>query len=197
MLSASEDIVPTATVALTQKTAANLWRCLCGGLIILIAIARISSAYAVELMPVEQHVFQEWEALLYRNENSGRLLCAVESQSNGTTYRINHYRDSGETFIEFLNPQWGLLEGSARLSLEFSGKNGLVDLQMMGMADRSAYFHDILEVKKLQVLFGLMSLQSRVKLINSNGAQLGEFSLKGAGDALSHFANCMKSKEVN
>lgn len=156
-----------------------------------------SMASAADLEPRERHAFGDWEAFLFENKDSGRLLCAAETQANGTTYRINHYKDSGDTFIEFMNAQWDLLEGDARFELEFSGSEGVVGLELHGKSWGNAYTHDILEKKNLNVILGLMTLQSRIKLLNSNRAPVGEFSLKGAKEALSRFVGCMNPSNAD
>ena len=78
-------------------------------------------------------------------------------------------------------------------TLEFTGKEGVLGMELQGASWEDAYSWDILETHKMNMLFGLISLQKEMKVLNSNGGLLAKFSLSGGENALADFVRCTRN----
>jgi hypothetical protein len=99
----------------------------------------------------------EWAAVLYRNHNGNRLFCALESYANRTVFRIVKYKESGDTFLEVHNPDWSLIEGAARFTINVTVGDKAYQAEMMGRRYPDAYTHDFTENDKYLILLGMIA----------------------------------------
>ncbi|HEV7252019.1 MAG TPA: hypothetical protein VGN97_02820 [Mesorhizobium sp.] len=147
-----------------------------------------SPAVAASFDLLSSEKFDAWEANFFRNISSGRTFCAAQTTSgDGSVLRVNLYNDNREAFLELYNPAWSLREGGVRFALSFDG-GYTADLQGKSWGD--SYTHDFLVQENMLVLLGLLVKHNQVRLVNSNGMQVSEFSLKGSSQALAAFDKC-------
>jgi hypothetical protein len=150
-----------------------------------------ANAQGISLEPIEEKSFGEWKSFLYKNSKSGNLLCAVESEQRGALLRVNHYKRSGDTFLEIRGENWNMMEGDVRFSLEFDVNNERYKMEVRGKSWGTDYTHDILDKRNFHLLMGLLMKSRNVRILNSNNVQLLMFELNGSSDAITDFGQCV------
>ena len=148
-------------------------------------------ANAAEFVAVKTTCHGAWCAHLFRNTNGNRLFCALEARSAGTDFRINQYKESGETFLEIFNEQWTLMPGASRFALEFEVGSESYKAEFAGKSWGDSYTHDFTDVKNYQLVLGLIAEMRSVTVLNSNGSRLADFSGDGSGAALQAYGACV------
>lgn len=134
-----------------------------------------------------------WESNRYRNQSSGRTFCAAEvKDSSGTLLRLNIYNDNKEAFFELYNKKWTMRGGGVRFSLSFDDG---ISAELQGKSWGDSYTYDFLEQQKMAAIFGLLMKNSSVRVLNSNGARIAAFSLKGAQGAISSMMGCSNGQQ--
>lgn len=134
-----------------------------------------------------------WSAHLFRNLNGNRLFCALESRDGGTEFRVNHYKVSGETFLEVYNPDWTLMKGNVRFTLDFQLGNENYQAVLAGRSWGDGYTHDFTDVKHYHAVMGLISEARSFEVRNSNGVAIAQFSGNGSRAAAQSYASCLES----
>lgn len=134
-----------------------------------------------------------WTASLYRNLSNRELFCAAETQDGQTDFRINRYKSSGETFIELFNPNWSMMKGDVRFTLDFIVEGGGYAAELRGQSWGDSYTHDFTDEKNYHALLGLISQSKSFKLKNTNNAVIGTFSSAGALAALQEYVRCVEA----
>lgn len=150
-----------------------------------------SSAATFEV--VKEKLYGDWKSILYRNDNGGRLFCALESEKSGTAFRINSYRAGGDTFLEVYNPSWTLMEGEVRFSFEFQIEESPLGMELRGKSWGDSYTYDLLDVSVFKTLLSVISAANSFKVVNSNGAPIATFPMSGSRKAVADFVNCIQS----
>lgn len=149
---------------------------------------------AASFTEVEATRHGDWRSVLYRNDRDARLFCAFESVAESPILRINSYLSDGDTFLEIFDPSWTKLEGVARFSLKFEiPAHGEIEMELKGKSWGDSYTYDILETDTFGNMQAFLEMGRRVKIENSNGANLAEFRLKGSTAALRAFNACRNS----
>lgn len=159
--------------------------------VLVLVFQNFSFAHAAKLIEVKATVFDQWRSVLYRNASSANLLCAVETEQKEALFRVNHYKNSGDTFLEIRGQNWNMMEGDVRFGLEFYVKQEKYLMELKGRSWGTNYTHDILEEQNFQLLMGLLMESSEVKILNSNNTVLLGFSLRGSIQAITEFGSCI------
>jgi hypothetical protein len=135
--------------------------------------------------------YGNWNAVLYKNDSSGRLFCAFESVSLVPVLRINTYLDNNDTFLEIHDPSWSKMTGRVSFTLAFDvPDHGITRIEFLGNSDGISYTHDILETDAFHHMLGLFAHATKLQVVNSNGGVLAEYSGSGTADALRQFYDC-------
>jgi hypothetical protein len=152
-----------------------------------------TTASAVTLTPEVEKKTGDWSAILYKNEGSNRLFCALESNDADTVFRIVRYKDDNDTFLEILNPSWNLLEGRSKFSLEFEIKGENYAAELMGIRDPNSYYHDFTDAQMYAALLGMIAQATRMTVLNPNGSRIASFRARQSNLALHNFGDCLNS----
>ncbi|WP_377511824.1 hypothetical protein [Octadecabacter sp. R77987] len=149
-----------------------------------------SVGFAQTFEQVRSVDYRDWNTALLRNRNGGRLFCAAETTNrDGTIFRLNFYRD-GDAFLEVFNPSWRLRSGAARFSL-------LADdyrLDLRGQSWSNSVTHDFVDERNTLLLIGVIMEANRLRVLNANGAPMGDFSLSGSSAALQALGDCNQGR---
>lgn len=149
-----------------------------------------SSLQAAQLEALRETQFEQWKSVLYRNENNGLHFCALESESNGITLRLNQYKGSNDTFLELYNQDWMMLEGVARFSAKYVLDGQDMGIEMRGKSWGDSYTYDILDKISYSAILSMIGKSSSLSFLNSNGNTLAAFDPAGAANAVNDFKQC-------
>lgn len=136
-----------------------------------------------------------WSAHLFRNLNGNRLFCAVEVENGGTFFRINRYRDSGETFLEIFNPEWSYLEGNVRFSISFLVGMETYEVDFAGKSWGDSYTHDFQQAKSYEAVLDIVAASTTFNIRNSNGTSIAQFAGGGSREAVGAYRSCVGVQE--
>ncbi|SFF42295.1 hypothetical protein SAMN05216566_11278 [Aureimonas phyllosphaerae] len=150
-------------------------------------------ASAASLRPEVEKKTGDWSAVLYRNESSNRLFCALESHDGDTVFRIVRYKDQNDTFLEVHNASWELLEGRSKFSIEFDIKGESYAAELMGMRDPNSYYHDFTGAQTYAALLGMIAQATTVTVLNPNGTKIASFRGRQSDVALNNFGDCLQT----
>lgn len=162
----------------------------------LVAFALAASAMgasAASLRPEVERKTGDWSAVLYRNESSNRLFCALESSDGDTVFRIVRYKDQNDTFLEIHNASWNLLEGRSKFRIEFDIKGESYAAELMGMRDGNSYYHDFTDAQAYAAVLGMIAQATTVKVLNPNGSRIAGFRGRQSDVALTNFGDCLQT----
>jgi hypothetical protein len=134
-----------------------------------------------------------WGASSFRNLNTDQIFCAAETKDGETYFRINRYKESGDTFLELYNSKWTMMPGAVRFKIAFNTKSGDYNAEFRGQSWGDSYTHDFTDVKNYELVLGILIQSSTFQISNSNGAPLAKFSANGATDALRDYVDCLKN----
>lgn len=149
-------------------------------------------ALAVELEVIAARKDGNWEAVLYRNTNSDRLFCAMESSdSNSTVIRIVRYSDTFDTFLEIVNTKWNLMQGNGGFSLLINIGHDNYRVKLNGERFSNAYSYDFIDKDKYLILLGMISEANYILVENPNGEIIAKFDGSGSAAALRNYADCL------
>jgi hypothetical protein len=158
-------------------------------------LATTSSASAASFDVVMERKTGDWSAILYRNQNGGRLFCALEANAGGTVFRISRYRDkASDTFLEVHNPDWSLIEAKSRFSIDMQIEKEAYSVELMGDRLSDAYVHDFTDNNSYLALLGMIAKTSSLEVKNPNGARVFKTGGRGSGAALSDFGDCTRAE---
>ncbi|WAJ28913.1 hypothetical protein [Antarcticirhabdus aurantiaca] len=163
--------------------------------ILLTALAGVTTSHAsaASFDVVAQKDSGDWSAVLYRNQSSARLFCALESHSGGTVFRIVRYKDDNDTFLEVHNSSWSLMEGRSTFAIDFTIKGEAFNAELAGQRYSDAYVHDFTENQTYLTLLGAIASASSMKVTNPNGTALATLRGLGSKQALDDFGDCVSS----
>lgn len=163
-------------------------------LVVALSALLSNAAQAAEFVPERTAKFENWSAILYRNVNGDRLFCALEAENGKTAFRVNHYKDNGETFLEVFNPGWTLMEGAARFTLDFDFGKDTYQAELPGKSWGDSYTYDFTDVKNYEAVLGMIAKAKSFALKDANKAALVDFQGKGSGSALDAYQACVAAK---
>lgn len=150
-----------------------------------------TAAHAAEFVPERTTRFDDWSAILYRNVDGNRLFCAIEAENGKTAFRINRYKESGETFLEIFNPDWTFMQGAARFTLDFDLGKDTYQAEFAGKSWGDSYTYDFTDVKNYEVVLGMISKAKSFSVKNANDAVIVELRGKGSDRAIDAYEGCV------
>jgi hypothetical protein len=146
------------------------------------------AASATNLTALEETKQGNWSYGTMKNDDSGREFCFAESTgAQSSTLRIVIYKADKDWFIEAMNNDWNMRDGSMSFSLDFDNGYSAV---LKGKSEGDALSYDLLDLEMTLGLFGLISKNERMQLKNSNGGHLEYFSLVGSREAIEFVSTC-------
>lgn len=150
-----------------------------------------AAAMAANFMIEKTEKYGVWSATLYRNINGNRMFCALEANDGKTDFRINRYKDSGDTFLEFYNPDWTMMQGEVRFELHFEAGTDKLGAEFRGKSWGDSYTYDFTDTRVYQTLLDLIAGSDTLTAFNSNRAVIARFDGRGARKAVMAYNVCV------
>jgi hypothetical protein len=150
--------------------------------------ADISATFTV----IQELVYADWSAVLYRNNNGGRMFCAVETRPAGAPiFRINSYLADGDTFLEIFDPNGNMREAGDRFILTFQAGLQTISAAFNGHSGPYGYTYDFLVQDVYQSFLEALAVANNLTLADGNGAAIATYSLRGSSAAIDAYRACV------
>ncbi|WP_234050430.1 MULTISPECIES: hypothetical protein [unclassified Xanthobacter] len=162
-----------------------------------------SLAHSAEFKLINEIKTGNWAATLYNNINGDRLFCAIESNTGGTTFRINNYIENNDTFLEVFNPDWRNESRNMSFGLLFtpySSASGStpkpITMILKGKSLSDSYIYDFDGKYEISDIASYMKVGKFVSVFDPAGKHIVSFNLNGADDAINNFFDCVTSAKI-
>lgn len=153
------------------------------------------AAPAMQTEVVEQSRHGDWAAVLYKNLDNKSQFCGLEVESGRTVFRVVKYRETGDTFLEILDPGWDLIPTKrVKFDLEVVTQKENLSAELSGRRSQKSYSYDFSDAKVFRSFLDLIGADGALKFLNSNGQEIAQFSGKGSASARMAFEKCMAGK---
>lgn len=157
-------------------------------LVFTLLLYSVVNVFATNWTAIEQKKFGYWEYTHNQYLNTGNKFCAAETHNNeGTTFRLNFFYDGKTHFLEIFNKDWDYFEGNVNFSVLFADGH---KFEFKGKSWGNSYTYDFLDRKNTFVFLGLLSKNSKIKIINANNGNMGDFKLNGSNTAIQTMLKC-------